>query len=179
MARYFSQKIKWVVFISCLIVIGIFFIFYILPTIGKGEKNNFPVKISGNQQEKSESENIAPNDEKLIRIKDKEIIVKIANTGEKRTKGLMDVNYLEENRGMLFIFEPEQKATFWNKNTFIPLDIIWIKDKKIIKIDSLPSINSGLTTVISPGKIDWVIETNYGWAKNNNISENDIINIDL
>ena len=52
--------------------------------------------------------------------------VEIADTDEERTKGLMFRKTLDENRGMLFIFEEERVYPFWMKNTLIPLDIIWL-----------------------------------------------------
>ncbi|MCX7641674.1 MAG: DUF192 domain-containing protein [Elusimicrobiales bacterium] len=59
----------------------------------------------------------------------------VANTDSKRRIGLMFVKKLEENRGMFFVFDEEKEYTFWMKNTYIPLDIIFIsKDMKINKI---------------------------------------------
>jgi uncharacterized protein len=53
-------------------------------------------------------------------------IVEIADTPEGQSYGLMYRTELEENRGMLFIFDQERQLSFWMKNTFIPLDIIFI-----------------------------------------------------
>lgn len=39
---------------------------------------------------------------------------------------------LEENQGMLFVFEEENIYPFWMKNTLIPLDILWINSQKEI-----------------------------------------------
>jgi len=50
-------------------------------------------------------------------------------------KGLMFRKFLGQDKGMLFIFKKEAKYSFWMKNTFIPLDIIWLnKDKKVVFI---------------------------------------------
>ncbi len=52
--------------------------------------------------------------------------VEIARTDEERARGLMFRKSLPEDRGMLFIFENERDHHFWMKNTYIPLDMIFI-----------------------------------------------------
>jgi uncharacterized membrane protein (UPF0127 family) len=58
------------------------------------------------------------------------IMAEIADTPKKRAEGLMFRNHLPKDRGMLFTFDQAQPWTFWMKNTKIPLDIIWMNDKK-------------------------------------------------
>jgi uncharacterized protein len=60
------------------------------------------------------------------------IQAEIADTTEKRAKGLMYRDSLPKDRGMLFTFAEPQLWTFWMKNTRIPLDIIWMDGKKRI-----------------------------------------------
>lgn len=60
------------------------------------------------------------------------IQAEIADTTEKRAKGLMYRDSLAKDRGMLFTFAEPQPWTFWMKNTRIPLDIIWMDGKKRI-----------------------------------------------
>src|SRR5688500_6564703 len=60
------------------------------------------------------------------------IKAEIADTTEKRAKGLMYRDSLAKDRGMLFTFAEPQLWTFWMKNTRIPLDIIWMDGKKRI-----------------------------------------------
>ena len=63
--------------------------------------------------------------------------VEIARTPMERTRGLMFRAALPEDHGMLFIFERPGKNQFWMKNTLIPLDILWMDDRKrIIHIES-------------------------------------------
>ena len=52
--------------------------------------------------------------------------VDLADTPTKRTKGLMNIEHLDENEGMLFIFEEQKQVSFWMKNTLIPLDMIFL-----------------------------------------------------
>jgi len=65
------------------------------------------------------------------------IHAEIADTARKRAEGLMYREHLAKNRGMLFTFDQAQPWTFWMKNTKIPLDIIWMNEKKqIVHIES-------------------------------------------
>jgi len=60
------------------------------------------------------------------------IQAEIADTMKKRAEGLMYREHLAKDRGMLFTFDQAQAWTFWMKNTKIPLDIIWMNEKKQI-----------------------------------------------
>jgi uncharacterized membrane protein (UPF0127 family) len=60
------------------------------------------------------------------------IHAEVADTPKKRAEGLMYREHLPKDRGMLFTFAQAQPWTFWMKNTKIPLDIIWMNEKKQI-----------------------------------------------
>lgn len=60
------------------------------------------------------------------------IHAELADTPQKRAEGLMYREHLGADRGMLFTFLQAQPWTFWMKNTKIPLDIIWMNEKKQI-----------------------------------------------
>jgi uncharacterized membrane protein (UPF0127 family) len=60
----------------------------------------------------------------------------LADTTERRAKGLMFRDALAKDRGMLFTFPKAEHWTFWMKNTRIALDIIWLDgSKKIVHIE--------------------------------------------
>jgi uncharacterized protein len=64
------------------------------------------------------------------------IHAELADTTERRAKGLMFRDSLARDRGMLFTFPAAEHWTFWMKNTRIALDIIWLdQDKKIVHIE--------------------------------------------
>jgi len=61
--------------------------------------------------------------------------VEIADTEPAREKGLMFRKDLPDGQGMLFDFQREQDVSFWMKNTYIPLDIIFIRGSgRILRI---------------------------------------------
>jgi uncharacterized membrane protein (UPF0127 family) len=63
------------------------------------------------------------------------LLVEVADTPPERAQGLMNRYELGSDQGMLFLLEAEQKTAFWMKDTYIPLDIIFIgHDGVILKI---------------------------------------------
>ena len=61
--------------------------------------------------------------------------VEMALTPEQQAQGLMYRKELPEGQGMLFDFKRDQEATFWMKNTYVPLDMIFIRaDGRIHRI---------------------------------------------
>src|SRR5580765_111697 len=61
--------------------------------------------------------------------------VEMATTEEEKTTGLMYRKELPDGKGMLFDFSPEQQVSMWMKNTYIPLDMIFIRaDGRILRI---------------------------------------------
>lgn len=60
---------------------------------------------------------------------------RVADTPEKKEKGLMFVKQLPENEGMLFLSDQDERQHFWMKNTLINLDIVFIgSDKKVSSV---------------------------------------------
>jgi uncharacterized membrane protein (UPF0127 family) len=55
-----------------------------------------------------------------------EFVLEVAATEAERAKGLMFRRSLEDGHGMLFVFEKEEVQTFWMKNTYIPLDMVFV-----------------------------------------------------
>ena len=112
------------------------------------------------------------NKEKLIQNKNKDFSILnyqlqsnsykllVADTPEKWGRGLMFLRKLEGVDGMIFIFPDKQSRTFWNKNTLIDLDILWIDGEKVVGKSFLPSIEKSkeIVTVESPKSADKVIE---------------------
>jgi uncharacterized membrane protein (UPF0127 family) len=63
--------------------------------------------------------------------------VEVAGTAEEQRVGLMNRQQLAPDRGMIFPFEAERVASFWMKNTLIPLDMIFVRaDGSITNIEA-------------------------------------------
>lgn len=96
----------------------------------------------------------------------------IAATPWQRTIGLSGRESLATDRGMLFLFNEPGIYPFWMKNTNIPLDIIWVKDKIIVDVASLPAETTNETTPFHTPQVaaDSVLEINVNQAKHHGVS---------
>lgn len=65
-----------------------------------------------------------------IEIGERRIEIEIADTDEERKQGLSQRTHLEENQGLLFIFEKPDYYGFWMKEMLFPIDIIWIDENR-------------------------------------------------
>jgi len=89
--------------------------------------------------------------------------VELAATGPALDRGLMYRRSLPAGRGMLFDFGSEQRITMWMKNTYLPLDMIFIGvDGRISRIAANTTPLS--TSLISGGRARYVLEVNAGAA---------------
>ena len=59
-----------------------------------------------------------------------EYVLEVADEPDEREKGLMHRRNLPRNRGMVFVFEKSEIRSFWMKNTYVPLDIIFLNSSK-------------------------------------------------
>lgn len=65
-------------------------------------------------------------------VREKCFVSELALSEEEKTIGLMFREYLNKDKGMLFVYPEEMNLSFWMKNVLIPLDIIGINKKKEI-----------------------------------------------
>src|SRR3989338_3371740 len=93
-------------------------------------------------------------------IEGKEYNLLIADTQEKQEKGLMYVTSLKNYDGMIFTYPQPRNLSFWNKNTLVDLDLYWIVNDRVVRKETLPSINrsNNIVTLNSPGEVDKVVE---------------------
>lgn len=109
------------------------------------------------------------------------IQLEVAKTPEQQEMGLMFRSHLEKDRGMIFLFSPPRMTRFWMKNTWIPLDMIFLRDGVIqsispnvppCKVDPCPSYGPFV-------EIDQVIELASGRAAELGLKRGDRLNIEF
>ena len=88
--------------------------------------------------------------------------VEIAKTPREQRLGLMYRTKLDKNAGMLFDYEILTKIQMWMKNTFIPLDMIFINNQGIIKSFYERTVPKSLEIISSQGPVRAVLEVNAG-----------------
>ena len=103
------------------------------------------------------------------------INIEIADDDYSRQLGLMNRKGMEDNQGMIFIFDEERMQSFWMLNTLFSLDMIFInKENRIVTIQknttplsqqSYPSTKPAL----------FVLEVVGGFSDNYNIKEGDVV----
>ncbi|MBI9065985.1 MAG: DUF192 domain-containing protein [Salinivirgaceae bacterium] len=97
------------------------------------------------------------------------IEIEIADTYESREQGLMHRKSMQENHGMLFIFDTEERQSFWMKNTNIPLDLIFVNnDLHIVHIVKNCQPYS-LKAIPSFEYARYVVEVNAGYCNEKGI----------
>ena len=98
------------------------------------------------------------------------ITAEVMTTESQQARGMMYRKYLDKDKGMLFLFKEPKKAVFWMKNTYIPLDLIFIK--KGGYIDSIHENLEPLSTkkIKSKNDVIAVLEILGGQVKMNKIN---------
>jgi uncharacterized membrane protein (UPF0127 family) len=100
------------------------------------------------------------------RAGEQHVVVEIARSDPERQRGLMFRQRLDPGRGMIFLFPEPEKLKFWMKNTYIPLDMVFIgADKRVVYVEE----NAEPLTLQNRGPADedsqFVLEVPGGWAR--------------
>ncbi|MCA9388769.1 DUF192 domain-containing protein [Candidatus Berkelbacteria bacterium] len=97
------------------------------------------------------------------RIADHDLDLTLAQTLEEKSQGLIGTKKLNDNQGMLFIYDEGQEAKFWMKDMSIPIDLIWLSRDKVVDFEKNIQPDNGEKLYFSPGEIDGVLEVRAGW----------------
>lgn len=115
-----------------------------------------------------------------VTIKSLAIKAKVANTADLRKKGLSKIDSLPFDQGMLFVFDKPGQYGIWMKDMKFAIDILWLdENKKVVDIvTEVPpepgKSDSQLTIYKSANNAKYVLETNAGLVKLNNIQAGDL-----
>lgn len=139
-------------------IIGVAAFITIVGLLSQGKLNKF-----------IPNSNLNNNNSKVIQVNGVDIYVEVAKTNEEKSKGLSNRTSLDQNSGMVFVFNKNSKPTFWMKDTKIPLDFIWIDNDKIVEINKNVPVepnksDSELKKYPSSSPVDYVLEVNAGFT---------------
>lgn len=96
------------------------------------------------------------------------IHAEIAQTELQKQTGLMFRASLENNNGMLFVYQPDSPICMWMKNTLVPLSVAFIdSDGTIINIEDMQP--QSLQSHCSKKPVAYALEMSQGWFKGKNI----------
>lgn len=117
---------------------------------------------------------------KIIEIKDKTFRIELVRREKDRIQGLMFLDSIPNDYGMLFVYQQENESDFgfWMKNTRIPLDIIYLdKDFRVINICCAYPCKTDPCPVYRSEKPWWhVLEVNMGISKKLGLKPGDRLN---
>lgn len=112
-------------------------------------------------------------------IKEIDIDTILLRTKEEKRKGLMYVKKMNFNKGALFEYDKEGIHCVWMKNTFIPLDLIYLDSNfKIVEMISNLKPHD-LKTKCNVNQAKFFLEVNEGFIKDNDLKIGDKINCNI
>jgi uncharacterized membrane protein (UPF0127 family) len=105
----------------------------------------------------------------------------LAETSKDQEIGLAKYNHLEQDQGMLFLFNKSDFYSFWMKDMKFPIDIIFIQDEKIVDVFNKVPVapNENLPVYKTVTKANKVLEINAGLANKYGIKIGSEIKINL
>ncbi|MGH8020377.1 MAG: DUF192 domain-containing protein, partial [Opitutaceae bacterium] len=91
------------------------------------------------------------------------VLLRLAVRSHEQRRGLMHVKSMPENEGMLFLYQEPQRASFWMRNTFIPLDIGFFDPEGVlIEVRAMyPHVEDPVAS--GSENIQYSLEMNKGW----------------
>jgi hypothetical protein len=104
-----------------------------------------------------------------ITIRDQRVALEVVRTSAEQSKGLGYRDSLDWGRGMLFVYDAPRFVSFWMKGMRFDIDIVWIRDGRIVGIESFvpyPRDNPSQPASVRPKElVDNVLEVPAGFAQ--------------
>ena len=101
--------------------------------------------------------------------------IEVARTSTQMTRGLMFRDNMPEDRGMLFIYQPERVASMWMKNTILSLDMLFIDANGVIVTIAENTTPYSLDAISSSQPVRAVLELNAGQVSQHGFKTGDIV----
>ncbi len=121
------------------------------------------------------------SDENLVEVQIGNVVIQaeVADNSIERVRGLLGREELPENTGMLFIFDKPGFHGIWMKDMLFPIDIVWISEDFIVVHIEEDISPETYPEVFEPGEeARYILETNAGFAAENNVLLGETISID-
>lgn len=162
------NNLKYFSMLTVVVFLAGFFYIIAFPNNFHKEESNLPETFS----------KLKDGDIYTVNVNGEDLNLGIAKSVEARIQGLMGVNELDHNYGMLFLFEDLAPRTFHMRNVYVSLDMIFLNENfEIVKIHSNTKTNQGEELYSSEGRAQYVIELEAGAAERLGLSEGDILDI--
>ena len=102
--------------------------------------------------------------------------VEVADDPEERAQGLMNVQSLPADAGMLFLWPTDTESSFWMRDTVIPLSIAFVTaGGVIIDIQDMEPLSEERITAPRPYR--FAVEVNQGWFADNDVRVDDVVQL--
>jgi uncharacterized protein len=101
--------------------------------------------------------------------------IDVADSDAERSEGLMFRDRLPTSSGMLFVYDNPRHATFWMKNTLIPLDMLFADEKGVVTRIHENARPQDLTQIDGGAGVQFVLEINGGLARRLGIGEGAVL----
>jgi uncharacterized membrane protein (UPF0127 family) len=112
----------------------------------------------------------------LVTTKGERVIdIEVAETTEEKARGLMFRTSLPDDQGMLFPYSPPQEITMWMKNTYIPLDMVFIRADGVVHRIEVRTEPLSEKVIASNGNVAAVLELAGGAAERLGLAPGDKI----
>lgn len=115
-----------------------------------------------------------------ISVGEARVWVEVRDSEQERRQGLSGKEKLQEDEGMLFVFESPAKYEFWMKEMKFDLDMVWIRGDEVVEIsEAVPAPKEGEEPAVVKPKVavDKVLEVNSGWVGTNGVKVGDLVKV--
>ncbi len=111
-----------------------------------------------------------------LRVGPTTVLAELAVTAAEHRTGLMFRDKLADGEGMLFVFDRDQRLSFWMKNTKLPLSVAYVDSSGVIReIHDMQPFS--LATIGSESSLRFALEVPQGWFARANVSVGDRIDL--
>jgi uncharacterized membrane protein (UPF0127 family) len=147
--------------------------------------SSFQLNVTGSQNNTNiggNNSDFFPNyEKKSVLINGFKVLLAIASNDELRIKGLSGSQMLNENEGMLFLFDKPSKQGFWMNEMKYAIDIIWLdSNSRVVHVEkNLEPCKIFLVCPVYNPQVDslYVIELSAGFVDRNSIKNGTIIDL--